>query len=174
MSAPVIGPPREREVGAPTAFGCWLGCFALMAVRTNTWLPHTTGELQLRPATSIFRPRSPSRSTYREAWVVSRDARPVAAELRPVLGVRQLREEGEEQGDKRSHGVSHDRSALSSLAPKPIPHADTESSHVPGPSHHQPEQPQILSTDSCMRPASVRAATMSSARGRPMTTSRAR
>src|SRR5262245_19106997 len=54
MSPPVIGPPSDRARYLPTAFSGCAGCFAFIAVTTNTWLPHTTGELQLRPGMSIF------------------------------------------------------------------------------------------------------------------------
>jgi hypothetical protein len=47
-----MGPPSERARYVPTAFNVGDGCLTLMAVTTNTWLPQTTGELQLRPGTS--------------------------------------------------------------------------------------------------------------------------
>src|SRR5438093_7970888 len=54
MSAPLMGPPSDRPTYVLTGFSGGLGCLVLIAVRTNTWLPHTTGELQLRPGISIF------------------------------------------------------------------------------------------------------------------------
>src|SRR5216117_94412 len=54
MSAPLMGPPSDRPTYVLTGFSGGLGCLASIAVRTNTWLPHTTGELQLRPGMSIF------------------------------------------------------------------------------------------------------------------------
>src|SRR5205814_3770673 len=49
-----IGPPNDRGVYEGVGFSGWSALVVLIAAVTNTWSPHTTGELHPRPGISRF------------------------------------------------------------------------------------------------------------------------